>query len=483
MMTTGRPWLQKLGVGLLAAVGFLLVLGSLQAYAQNYVGSGTCKTCHQSIWDDYMKSGHPWKIQKVEGAPPTYPEGTSPGVPNPPADKTWNDITYVIGGYGWKARFMDAEGYILTGDSIRQYNLPNENLGTEAGWVGYDADKAPRKPYTCGSCHTTGWVGTGESGPHQDNLPGIYGTWVEEGVRCEACHGPASEHVSAPLDSTKRPSTEERCGECHARGDVNQIDAKGGLIKHHEQYEDLLASPHKIFECGRCHEPHKSTKYHFGGYKGDDRTCKVCHSDKEIKIQRMANLECHDCHMPYVAKSAVAITVQTGAGPVPKGDIRTHIFRISDDPDWKMFTDDGKYVRLDADGKAHLELKYVCLTCHTSHDVAWAAQNAEAVHSGASVVEADEPVAKVPDAFALYQNYPNPFNPTTTIAFDLKETSVVKLTLHTVTGKQIAVLTNERLPAGHHEVTFSAEGLPSGVYIYRIQAGAFTANRKLTLLK
>ncbi|HFE53381.1 MAG TPA: T9SS type A sorting domain-containing protein, partial [Bacteroidetes bacterium] len=58
-----------------------------------------------------------------------------------------------------------------------------------------------------------------------------------------------------------------------------------------------------------------------------------------------------------------------------------------------------------------------------------------------------------------------------------------KLTLHTVTGKQIAVLTNERLPAGHHEVTFSAEGLPSGVYIYRIQAGSFTATRKLTLLK
>ena len=483
MMTTGRPWLQKLGVGLLAAVGLMLVLGSLQAYAQNYVGSGVCKTCHQSIWDDYMKSGHPWKIQKVEGAPPTYPEGTSPGVPNPPADKTWNDITYVIGGYGWKARFMDTEGYILTGDSIRQYNLANEDLGTEAGWVGYDAAEAPRKPYTCGGCHTTGWVATGENGPHQDNLPGIYGTWTEPGVRCEACHGPASEHVSAPLDSTKRPSTEERCAQCHKRGDPNVIDAKGGFIKHHEQYEELIASPHKMFKCQTCHRPHKSTIYDLGGFKGEDATCKTCHSGVQIKIAEMASLECQDCHMARVAKSAVGITVQTGAGPIGVGDIKSHIFNISDDPNFSMFAADGKSVVKDADGEAHIEIGRVCLRCHTSRDVAWAAQNAEAVHTGATVVEADEPVGNVPEAFALYQNYPNPFNPTTTIGFDLKETSVVRLTLHTVTGKQVAVLTNERLPAGHHEITFSADGLPSGVYIYRIQAGSFTATRKLTLLK
>ncbi len=466
-------------LALVASIGIVFFATGL--YAQDYVGSSKCQTCHSTIYDNVFKTGHPHKLKKVEGGPPTYPENTSPGVPNPPPDKTWDDISYVIGGYGWKARFMDKEGYILTGENNRQYNLANSNLGLDAGWSGYDAAKAPRKPYTCGACHTTGWVATGETGPHQDDLPGIYGTWSEPGVTCEACHGPGSEHVADP--SGVKPSKEERCADCHSRGDVNAIDAKGGLIRHHEQYEDLLASPHKQFACATCHDPHLSTKYDMGGFKGDENTCKVCHANIEIKITQKANFECETCHMPYAVKSAVAITVEYDGGSVPVGDIRSHIFRIQKDPNWQMFTDDGKFVRLDDNGKAWLNLAYTCMRCHTTKTLQWAAENAEAIHKRATTVSWEPDAGEIPTAFALYQNYPNPFNPSTTIAFDLKVSTVVELKIYNMLGQELATILNERLPAGRHKVSIRMEELPSGFYIYQLRAGDFVASKKMLLMK
>jgi len=455
----------------------VVIIATEQVFGQEYAGSDVCKLCHASIYDNYMKTGHPYQISKVNGGPPSYPEGLSPGVPNPPSDQTWNDITYVIGGFGWKARYMDSEGYILTGNADRQYNLANGNLGTKPGWSGYDAEKGHRKPYTCGSCHTTGWTTTGESGPHQDDLPGIHGAWAESGIRCEACHGPSAGHVTNPIGV--KPTKDESCGDCHARGEVNRIDASGGLIMHHEQYEDLLASPHVMFKCVTCHEPHLSTKYAMGGYKGDDNTCKICHADKEIKMASKTDFDCNTCHMPCVAKSAVSISIETAAGAVPKGDIRAHIFRIKGDAGWNMFTDDGAYVRLDDAGKAHLAMEYTCLTCHTSKNKAWAADNARAIHEGDTSVRFADMLEKTPQDFALYQNYPNPFNPSTTIPFDLKESSVVELKLFNAGGQEITTLMHERLPAGNHKATFAATDLPSGVYYYRITANDFCLLKKV----
>ncbi len=449
--------------------------------SDEYAGSDLCKLCHSSINDDYMKSGHPYKLTKIEGGPPVFPSGTSPGVPNPPADKTWDDISYLIGGFGWKARFMDSEGYILTGSTNRQYNLPNSTLGTQAGWVGYDADKSPRKPYTCGGCHTTGWVATDSAGPHQDDLPGIYGTWAEAGVRCEACHGAAKDHAFSPFDV--KPSKVERCGSCHSRGDVNKIDASNGLIKHHEQYEGLLASPHTKFACSTCHEPHKSTKYDLGGFKGTDETCKECHSDVEIGIPQMSGFECYVCHMPYAAKSAVSITINYNGGSVPKGDIRTHIFSISTDASWNMFTDDGNYVRKDADGRAHISLDFVCLTCHTNQDLNWAAANAPTIHETGTLVDNAGNKQSIPEEYALYQNYPNPFNPETSIRFDLKESGRVELKIFNLMGQEVMTLLRQQMPAGSHRITFAADNLPSGVYIYVLKTDNFSASKKMIIMK
>lgn len=89
----------------------------------------------------------------------------------------------------------------------------------------------------------------------------------------------------------------------------------------------------------------------------------------------------------------------------------------------------------------------------------------------------------LPEEFRLQQNYPNPFNPSTTIRFAIPEKSEVTLKLFNILGREVAVLVAEELEPGEYKVVFEAEGLPSGVYLYRIQAQGFVQTRKLTLLK
>jgi hypothetical protein len=88
----------------------------------------------------------------------------------------------------------------------------------------------------------------------------------------------------------------------------------------------------------------------------------------------------------------------------------------------------------------------------------------------------------------LEQNYPNPFNPQTTIAFSLKSSIDVNLNIYDVAGRRVRELINEQKVAGAYKVNWDGRndaGSPvaSGVYFYRIVAGAFVDTKKLTLLK
>ncbi len=85
--------------------------------------------------------------------------------------------------------------------------------------------------------------------------------------------------------------------------------------------------------------------------------------------------------------------------------------------------------------------------------------------------------------FALKQNFPNPFNPTTKIQYEIKNSSQVNLTVYDLTGKEVAILVNSFQNAGIHEVNFDAANLPSGIYIYKLNAGSFSEMRKMALVK
>jgi len=89
----------------------------------------------------------------------------------------------------------------------------------------------------------------------------------------------------------------------------------------------------------------------------------------------------------------------------------------------------------------------------------------------------------IPSRFALSQNYPNPFNPSTIINYQLPASSHVTMKVYDVLGREVTTLVDERQGAGVHAVTFNAGHLPSGVYLYHLQAGTFTETKKLTVLK
>ncbi|MDX2418919.1 MAG: hypothetical protein QNK19_15790 [Xanthomonadales bacterium] len=366
-------------------LGMLIFLVPGSAFGQSFEGSEFCQGCHEVNYRDWKASGHPYKLMKSEQArnrPIPLPLGT-----------TWDDVSYVIGGYKWKSRYIDTEGYIITvtededGNPIDGGNQYNYLTGE---WVNYHAGEV-NKPYDCGTCHTTHWVAnpdpTNLEG-NQDGLPGMWGTFDVGGVHCEQCHGNG---MTMEIDDSA-----EACGVCHFReaapgAEVNVIPASGGFVKHHEQYNEHLAGPHANMKCTTCHNPHERGEFSIK----EGRDCTDCH--ETIATSYASNpmgmadygVECKDCHMPYATKSANQL------GPF-EGDLQTHLFYINTDPDASMFTADGAYVALDQDGKGAATLDFACIRCHETRDMADLSNFAKNFHGTDTSVSALEYVGLNP---------------------------------------------------------------------------------------
>lgn len=116
-----------------------------------------------------------------------------------------------------------------------------------------------------------------------------------------------------------------------------------------------------------------------------------------------------------------------------------------------------------------------------------------AIYAGASdgkIYRLESPLTSAKDDintvtdYKLEQNYPNPFNPATTIRFSISEPGMVQLNVFNIQGEKVAELINSFMQAGSHNITFDASSLPSGVYIYQIDAGSrFREVKKMILLK
>ena len=89
------------------------------------------------------------------------------------------------------------------------------------------------------------------------------------------------------------------------------------------------------------------------------------------------------------------------------------------------------------------------------------------------------------NGFALGQNYPNPFNPSTSIEFSIPERSKVTIRIMNLLGEEVhAPIVDEVKEPGKYTIEFSdADNLPSGTYIYRMDAGTFSASKRMVLLK
>lgn len=332
-----------------------------------YLGAGECELCHREIYEEWNSSGHKYMLMTPDEALEIRPD-----LPLPEGHEK-EDILYFIGGWGWKVRYIDRQGYIITKTGEEsQINGSNQfNLETEE-WVDYHAGE--NFEYACFSCHNTG-----SSLKKKDNLPGINGSWEFRGIQCEACHGPGSVHVAQGGGEDTAITVDRTafaCGQCHRRGpDDGKIPASGGFVNHHEQYQELLASNMSGLSCIACHNPHSPV--HDGATfrpesSGIIRDCADCHPQAaeiyEASVMGKAGVECVDCHMPENVRSAVS------SGPYV-GDVRSHIFMINNSAEAE-FTyvdpDDGKeYAR------PYITLEYACLPCHKTENKEWATQNTQ----------------------------------------------------------------------------------------------------------
>lgn len=331
-----------------------------QDAAAAYIGDQTCSGCHPDISQTYMQSGHPWSLSSVaDGKTPDFPFTQITALPR---GYTLDDISYIIGGYFWKAIFVDSEGFIITdaaesevnAEYLNQYNFGNTQLGVGSSWSSYHAGETDL-PFSCGTCHTTGFA----RGGNQDNLAGMVGTWAQPGVRCEACHGPGSLHASAPADvDMKIERDSEQCRQCHTYTDVHPSDLNisSGFIQHTDQYGDLRQSKHQILDCLTCHDPHRGVvQLRLTNQQTTRVLCQDCHF-KQAQFQDnpshvALNIGCTDCHMPRL--------VQSGAAN-PQGftaDFRTHVVAI--DPRLAhQFDEDGSLT------SGQIGLDIACRHCH-----------------------------------------------------------------------------------------------------------------------
>ncbi|NQT97846.1 MAG: alkaline phosphatase family protein [Candidatus Marinimicrobia bacterium] len=98
-----------------------------------------------------------------------------------------------------------------------------------------------------------------------------------------------------------------------------------------------------------------------------------------------------------------------------------------------------------------------------------------------------ESIPPIPEEFALLQNYPNPFNPVTTIKYNIPEGSAVSLIVYDITGRQVIILADNYQDAGYKSVQWdgrnsSGQLVSTGIYLYRVAAGASTDIRKMLFL-
>ena len=308
---------------------------------QKFIGSDQCAVCHSDIYNSFLTTGHPYILSEANGGnAPDYPYTQLDHLPEGYA---WNDISYVIGGYNWKANYIDANGFIITGDDAEW------NFETEAA-VSFHPSIAPgTKMYDCGRCHTTGWVSVADGG--NTDLDGMDGEFFAAGVQCEQCHGMGAIHeYTRSKDDIQVDASSAFCGTCHSRDD-NSITAMDGFIHNYQQHTEMVAAGHGALNCVDCHNPHKTNK---GGETGGIiNDCSACHSDITNGANHRGVADCITCHMPYASKSAVSRTKY-------QADIMTHIFKINTAADGQMFNEDGTV----ANGESGVTLDFVCYRCH-----------------------------------------------------------------------------------------------------------------------
>ena len=97
--------------------------------------------------------------------------------------------------------------------------------------------------------------------------------------------------------------------------------------------------------------------------------------------------------------------------------------------------------------------------------------------------ESGDKSTAIPEDYLVLSVFPNPFNNRSVVSFSLERAGEVSLKVYDVTGREVGSLVSGHLSLGYHEVVWNAEGMASGVYFVRMEAGGLVQARKILLIK
>jgi len=152
------------------------------------------------------------------------------------------------------------------------------------------------------------------------------------------------------------------------------------------------------------------------------------------------------------------------------GDYELKIGDLPDGMDSYLFDPtSGRTIRFGSDRKLEIYL------LKGTHTFEWVIGNDNSIDQHAA--------SQLPLEFRLYDAYPNPFNPVTNISFALPTESNVRIQIFDITGRRVALVMDQFLNAGYHQIAWDASRLASGVYIVEMRAGSFHKTGKVALVK
>ena len=263
----------------------VLAAGLITPLSAQYVGSDSCRPCHQERVETQSKTGHAHALAKAAaGSPGEWAFGAGAKA------TTWvsrsDRDTYVEHGlsYFGATKSMGLTPGHATADDIRYRTFDPEATTLR-----------------CFRCHSNGDLNLGTDYSIQP---------LELGIRCESCHGPGGEHVragvrAATLSNPKRFSSVELndfCGACHRNSPENDWTDKW-KTRHQPSYLAQAACFRKsrgALSCLTCHDPHAPLNEVAAKY---EHRCMQCHRAVRHNTPVAAGRSCVDCHMPQMVIS------------------------------------------------------------------------------------------------------------------------------------------------------------------------------------
>jgi Tfp pilus assembly protein PilF/Zn finger protein HypA/HybF involved in hydrogenase expression len=272
--------------------------------AGQYIGSEACSACHAPKFESQSKTGHARALAVARPGSPI------PGIPAPESTAQW------AFGAGEKAiTWVSQTGEETIAEHGLSYFAATKSLGVTPGHANsndlvYRTFDPVGTALRCFRCHSTGPITLKAGYKVQPSEPG---------VRCEACHGPGSAHVSsagAPgtIQNPKRLNPAELnvlCGACHRQASDLDDDtdwSNAWNVRHQPGYLHRAAcfrNSKGALSCLTCHDPHEPLKKTAAAY---DARCTACHGKVVHKTAvvstRATSRSCVSCHMPQVSTSA-----------------------------------------------------------------------------------------------------------------------------------------------------------------------------------